>query len=67
MDTEIRSECVRVTQSPMNPKRWCLDLACHHESWVTAGRIPKKVGKRVKCQICTLNAIQARQGGSHGN
>lgn len=30
----------RVDRSPMNPKRWCLELACGHEIWVTAARRP---------------------------
>lgn len=32
----------RVTQSPMNPVRWCLDLECGHEKWVTQRGRPSK-------------------------
>lgn len=31
---------VRVTRSPMNAKRWCLELDCGHEVWVSASRKP---------------------------
>lgn len=33
---------VRVDQSPMNKKRWCIELECGHETWVTAARRPKR-------------------------
>lgn len=41
-------QVLRVTQSPMNPKRWCFDLACGHEKWVTASCRPKLFSSRYK-------------------
>lgn len=32
---------LRATMSPMNPQRWCLDLECGHEEWVTGTKAPK--------------------------
>jgi hypothetical protein len=32
---------LRVTQSPMNAERWCFDLVCGHEAWVTSKRRPQ--------------------------
>jgi hypothetical protein len=42
-----RRDVVRVTQSPMNPKRWALDLSCGHEVWVTARTKPSR-----KTELC---------------
>jgi hypothetical protein len=53
-DSSARSslrDVVRVTQSPMNAKRWCLDLSCRHEVWVTSSRQPKR--SRVHCVECS--------------
>lgn len=41
---------VRVNQSPMNPKRWCLTLSCKHEMWVTATKRPAR--KTAYCHKC---------------
>ena len=41
----------RVTQSPMNEQRWCLDLDCGHRIWVTAKRRPTR--KQIGCNDCT--------------
>lgn len=30
----------RAVQSPMNPLRWCLELECGHECWVTQKKRP---------------------------
>jgi hypothetical protein len=38
---KVRS-VVRVTQSPVNPQKWCLDLSCGHEKWVRGKRKPSK-------------------------
>lgn len=45
---------LRVTQSPLNPQRWVLDLECGHERRLTATRRPKgpKSGV-VYCPDCT--------------
>ena len=32
---------VRVLRSPMNPHRWCLELECCHDVWVTAKSSPR--------------------------
>ncbi len=47
---EKRSAVLRVDQSPMNPRRWCLELSCGHEEWVTATKRPTK--RYVKCGKC---------------
>ena len=43
-------EVVRITQSPLNRVRWCLDLACGHETWITATRRPKQ--RVAACLTC---------------
>lgn len=43
---------VRAYQSPMNPHRWCLELECGHEEWVTAQRRPR--AKTAACYKCRL-------------
>lgn len=30
------------TQSPLNPKRWCLELDCGHDIWVTSEKKPTR-------------------------
>jgi len=40
----------RATQSPMNAKRWALDLECGHEVWVTANRRPTR--QKIRCDRC---------------
>ena len=37
----------RVTQSPLNARRWCLSLYCGHEVWVTRHGRPK-----IKAHFC---------------
>jgi hypothetical protein len=34
-------QVMRVDQSPMNPKQWCLTMSCGHETWVTRRTRPK--------------------------
>jgi hypothetical protein len=46
----------RVTQSPMNDKRWCLELACGHELWVGAAR--RVTTKEVDCGLCEAPRLQ---------
>lgn len=41
---------VRITQSPMNATRWCLELECGHDNWVTAKRRPTT--QAVPCSRC---------------
>jgi len=40
----------RITESPMNVKRWVLDLECGHEVWITSERRPKMV--TFTCPTC---------------
>jgi hypothetical protein len=47
----IRVEVVRVDQSPMNPKEWCLELSCGHEVWITAASRP--IRKHATCTHAT--------------
>lgn len=47
MTGTIIANVLRVTQSPMNAKRWCLDLDCGHEVWITAGKRPTR--QTMKC------------------
>jgi len=46
---EVR-KVVKVTRSPMNPKRWSLDLECGHELWLTSDRKPSR--KSALCPKC---------------
>jgi len=50
---------LRATQSPLNPRRWCLDLECGHEVWVTSKRKP--VRQESWCPKCFEERI--RKGG----
>ena len=40
----------RIDRSPMNPDRWCYELECGHEVWVTAKRKPKRL--TIHCPTC---------------
>jgi len=40
----------RVDRSPMNPLRWCIELECGHEEWVTSKRKP--TAKTRRCPPC---------------
>lgn len=40
----------RVTQSPLNPKQWCLDLQCGHHVWVTSKSRPQRM--KATCTTC---------------
>jgi len=44
-------EVKRVDQSPLNPRRWCVELACGHEVWVTSSKKPK--AKTMICPECS--------------
>lgn len=50
---------IRITQSPMNPIRWCFDLACGHEQWDTSKRKPTR--KTMRCHSCA-----SQVGPEHG-
>jgi len=46
----MKRKVVRVTRSPMNAQRWCLELECGHEAWVTAKSEPKRAS--ADCSQC---------------
>lgn len=46
----LTKRVVRVDQSPMNAQRWCLELECGHECWVTAKAKPKR--QTAPCGVC---------------
>ena len=53
-----RQRVVRTDQSPVNPKQWCLTLACGHDVWVTSKARPKR-----KTEECTEATCTARKVG----
>lgn len=46
--TALTKRVVRADKSPMNAKRWCCELECGHETWVTRSSKPK----RAACDKC---------------
>ena len=44
----------RVDRSPLNERRWCLTLACGHETWITSRCRPRM--KDVICVECKAKA-----------
>lgn len=48
-----------VKQSPMNALRWCCQLDCGHDEWVTAKRRPTR--KTIKCSKCA-DKLRAMNG-----
>ena len=49
----------RVIQSPMNPLRWCLELDCGHDVYVTSKSRPKR--KQVPCDKCAESEREQRR------
>lgn len=47
-----------VKQSPMNGQRWCLQLDCGHDEWVTAKRRPTR--QTISCSKCVTKATTDR-------
>jgi hypothetical protein len=45
---------VSIKQSPLNALRWCCQLTCGHDGWVTAKSRPTR--KFLKCSQCEANA-----------
>lgn len=45
----MKRTITRKDRSPMNKKRWCLELECGHEVWVTG----KPRGKQAECEECS--------------
>jgi len=52
-----RQRVKRVTQSPLNPQRWCLELECGHDEWVTSKTRPKRA--KAECSTCFEKAFDA--------
>ena len=48
-----KQRVMRTDQSPLNPKRWCLTLACGHEAWITRVRRPQR--KFFRCFECAAS------------
>jgi hypothetical protein len=46
-----------VKQSPMNGQRWCLQLDCGHDEWVTAKSRPTR--QSIRCSRCADKARKA--------
>lgn len=40
----------RVDRSPLNAMRWCMELECGHEEWVTSKRRP--TARTMRCRPC---------------
>ncbi len=40
----------RVHRAPLNPLRWCVELVCGHEVWVTSRAKPTR--KLYLCERC---------------
>jgi len=58
----MKVRVMSVKQSPLNPLRWLLTLACGHEIWVTAKQRPRvRTGRCPKCSAET-EAAQAAGG-----
>jgi hypothetical protein len=47
------SRIENVKQSPMNGKRWCCQLDCGHDEWITATRRPTRT--TLRCGKCADN------------
>jgi hypothetical protein len=43
------SRIVKATQSPMNARRWLVELECGHETWITSHVRPRR---QVSCDEC---------------
>ncbi len=45
-----KRQVIRVISSPMNSKRWLVELSCFHQVWVTRTRRPTM--KTFRCPKC---------------
>lgn len=43
-----------VKQSPLNARRWCLQLDCGHDQWMTSARRPTR--QTIRCAKCSEKA-----------
>ncbi len=48
----VMAQVLRIVQSPMNPARWCLELDCGHETWITATTCPTRKTHRCPQSHC---------------
>ena len=48
----MKQPVLRVDRSPLNERRWCLELKCGHEVWITSKREPQR--KIIKCSACEI-------------
>src|SRR5882672_1893650 len=56
---------LKITQSPLNPRRWSLDLNCGHDIWVTARRKPTR--QFAPCPKCAAEAQTMHERFSRGS
>lgn len=45
----VKRDIKDATQSPMNPTRWSVDLACGHTMWISSKRRPKAAQDCTTC------------------
>jgi hypothetical protein len=48
----IKQRILRVTRSPLNPRRWELHLACQHHVWIT--QLTKPTRREMVCPVCPI-------------
>ena len=49
-----------IKQSPLNAMRWCCQLDCGHDQWITARRRPTR--QHLVCYTCAAHAKAAKKG-----
>jgi len=54
-----------VKQGPLNPLRWCLQLDCGHDQWVTAKSRPTR--QTIRCGRCADRAAELNARSDEGN
>ena len=57
--TVPKSSVESVKQSPMNALRWCLQLDCGHDEWVTAKRRPTR--NTAPCGTCFMKLKEQKE------
>lgn len=55
----IKRAVTRKDQSPTNPLRWCIQLECGHELWITGERPPKY--QSAMCAKCAADSASGEQ------
>ena len=50
------SKIESIKQSPMNERRWCCQLDCGHDEWITANRRPTR--KTLRCSRCQTKLME---------